>query len=62
MWELTLKGYRFPTEHFKISQQPWIDTFYPTGPFTILEPKDQEIGELYAVQKRPKADFEAPRL
>ena len=33
-----------------------------TGPFTILEPSDQEIGELYVVQERRMADFEAPNL
>ena len=25
--------------------------FFPTGPFTILEPQDPEIGEFYAVHK-----------
>ena len=32
--------------------------FYPTGPFTTLEPRDQEMGEFYAVQKRRATDFE----
>ena len=34
----------------------------PTGPFTILEPKDQEIGEFYEVQERRATDIEAPKL
>ena len=36
--------------------------FLPTNPFTILEPQDQEIGELYVVQERRATDFEAPKL
>ena len=35
---------------------------YPTNPLTILEPQDQEIGELYAVQERRATDFEAKKL
>ena len=31
----------------------------PTGPFTILEPRDQGIGEFYEVQERRATDFEA---
>ena len=34
----------------------------PTSPSTILEPVDQEIGELYAVRKRHATDFEASKL
>ena len=34
----------------------------PTEPFTILEPYDQEIGELYLVQERRVTDFEASKL
>ena len=33
-----------------------------TGPFTILAPQDQDISELYVVQERHVADFEAPKL
>ena len=33
-----------------------------TGPFTILEPDDQEISELYVVQDRHTSDFEALKL
>ena len=34
----------------------------PNGPFTILEPQDQEIGELYIVQERCATYFEVPKL
>ena len=34
----------------------------PTNPFTILQPQDQEIGELYVAQKHRATDFEAPKL
>ena len=34
----------------------------PTNTFTILEPQDQEIGELYAVQECRVTDFEAAKL
>ena len=34
----------------------------PTGRFTILEPQDREIGDIYVVQKRRTTDFEAPKL
>ena len=34
----------------------------PTDPFIILEPQEQEISEVYAVQDRRAADFEAPKL
>ena len=34
----------------------------PTDLFTILETRDQEIGEFYAVQERDTTDFEAPKL
>ena len=33
----------------------------PTGPFTIAEPQDQEISEIYVVHKRRTSDFEAPK-
>ena len=39
----------------------WANNF-PTVPFPILEPHDQEIGEFYVVQKRRVTDFEAPKL
>ena len=35
---------------------------YPTNPFTILKPQDQEIDEFYAVSERRAMDFEAPKL
>ena len=35
---------------------------YPTGPFTIFEPQDQEIAEFYVVRERRTIDFEAPKL
>ena len=34
----------------------------PTGPFTMLVPQDQGIGEFYEVQERRATDFEAPKL
>ena len=34
----------------------------PIGPFAILKPKDQEIGEFYEVQKCRSTDFQAPEL
>ena len=36
--------------------------FNQTGPFTILQPQDQEIGEFNSVQERCSTDFEAPKL
>ena len=35
---------------------------FPTDPFTILEPCDQEISSFYVDQKRRATDFEAPKL
>ena len=35
---------------------------YPTDPFSISEPQNQEIAEFYLVQERRKTDFEAPKL
>ena len=35
---------------------------YPTNPFTIFEPQDQEINEFYVDQKRHSRDFEASKL
>ena len=35
--------------------------FYPTGPITILEPRDQEIGEFYVVQERHETDYKAKK-
>ena len=35
---------------------------YPTIPFTIEEPQDQEIDEFHVVQERCATDFEAPKL
>ena len=34
---------------------------FPTGPFTIIEPPLQEIGEFYIVQESHAANFEAPK-
>ena len=31
----------------------------PTCPFTIFDPRDQEVGEIYVVQERRTTDFEA---
>ena len=38
------------------------DTYNPTYPFTILEPQDQEIGQIYVAHDRRTTDFEAPKL
>ena len=46
--------------HFK--QDVLYYMLYPTNPFTILEPRDQEIGQFYVVQKRHAVDFKAPKL
>ena len=35
---------------------------YPTRPFTILEPQDQEIGGICVAQERHAKDFEALKL
>ena len=35
---------------------------FPTGPSTIKEPQDQEIGEIYDVLEQRATDFEAPEL
>ena len=35
---------------------------YPTNPFTIFYPRNQEIGEFKVVQERRATDFEAPKL
>ena len=34
----------------------------PDWPYTIFESQGQEIGEIYVVQKRRLADFEASKL
>ena len=36
--------------------------YYPTDPFTISEPYNQEISEFYVVRGRRTTDFEAPKL
>ena len=43
-------------------QFSWHAKEYPTDPFTILEPRDQEIAEFYFVQERRATDFEARKL
>ena len=35
---------------------------YPTNPFTILGPQDQESGEFYEVHERRATDFAAPEM
>lgn len=35
---------------------------HPTFPFTVQEPRDQEMGEFYVVKKCLATDFEAPKL
>ena len=45
-----------------INYQTYIPVHIPTGPFTISEPQDQEIGEFLVVQERRKTGFEAPKL
>ena len=32
---------------------------YPTGPFTMFDPHDQEIGEFYVLQERRTMGFKA---
>ena len=34
----------------------------PTDPFTILEPRDQEIAEFYVARECLATDFKAPKL
>ena len=53
----------------EISTHPTCNEIYftamkedPPGPFTILEPQDQEIGEFAVVQERRAADFEDLKL
>ena len=48
----------------KQEDKRWIllHSFIPTEHFTILEPRDQEIDEFYAVQERRATDFEAQKL
>ena len=48
----------------RIVSWPNIEQFWslPTNPLTILEPQNQEIGELYVAQERCATDFEAPKL
>ena len=40
----------------------WSSGGWPTGPSTILEPQDQEIGELFFVQKHRTMDFKVPNM
>ena len=47
---------------FSVAIPTYYDTQDPTDPFTILEPRDQEIAVLYAAQERGATDFEAPKL
>ena len=35
---------------------------FPTNPFTIAEPHDQEISEFYVVEEHRVTDFEPPKL
>ena len=35
---------------------------YPTDPFTILEPQNQEISEFHVVQEERATDFEDQKL
>ena len=44
------------------SGQACYKTPFPTGPFTILEHRDQEMGKFYVVQQRRTTDFESPKL
>ena len=44
-------------DHMQYSQET-----FPTGHFTISEPQDLEVHELYVVLKRQSADFEALNL
>ena len=41
---------------------PFIKIHFPAGPFTILESRDQEIGEFYVVKKRCATYFEATKM
>ena len=47
---------------FKLIQKRQGLNNYLTKHFTISEPQNQEIGELYVVQKRRSTAFEAPKL
>ena len=53
-------GFQEPAIQAGITQHEYC--CYPTGPFTISEPRDQETGGLYVVQERCATDFEAPKL
>ena len=37
-------------------------TYIPTDLFTILEPQEEDIGDIYGVRKRLDTDLEAPTL
>ena len=39
-----------------------IDPRNRTSPFTILEPRNQEIRDIYVVRERRATDFKAPKL
>ena len=39
-----------------------VPSCFPTNPFTISEPQDQEIDEFYEVLERRAMDFKARKL
>ena len=59
--ELKLPGGEFVTCTLCSECRSYAWFALPTGPFTILKPQDQDIGETYEVQRRLATDFEAQK-
>ena len=45
-----------------VSKRSVLSLTLPNGPFTILQPRDQEIGEFCEVQDSRTTDVKAPKL
>ena len=39
-----------------------VDVYYPTIPFTMLEPQNRLIDQLYVFKERQATDLKAPKL
>ena len=56
---LFFEGVRSPNYQLQSWSLPDPYSTYPTDPFTILDPQNQEINEFYIVQERRTTDFKA---
>ena len=62
-WPLKINGPTTTTAHQEEKKKDLKgEEEFSTDPFTILEPRNQEIGEFYVVKTRRTKDFDAPEL